>query len=216
MRKTTRGMERSILDFFVVCDKIIPYTTKMVVDEKREHALVNYRARKQTGRVIESDHNPLFLYLNLHFSKIRNERQEIFQFRNKESQHLFKVLTTNTTEFTDCFENELSFEEQASNWRRVLDNFFHKAFKKIRINHKPSKKTSEIGLLMEKRRLLKKKDCLEEKEEEELNNLEEKIANKCEELNRNKVTENFKTVGGDDGNLSHQGIWKIKKSIFRK
>jgi hypothetical protein len=49
MRKTTRGMERSILDYFVVCDKIIPYTTRMVVDEKRDHALVNYRDRKQKG-----------------------------------------------------------------------------------------------------------------------------------------------------------------------
>ena len=30
------------------------------------------------------------------------------------------------------------------------------------------------------------------------------------------MTENFKTVGGDDGNLSHQGIWKIKKKYFPK
>ena len=33
MRKTTKGVEKSILDVFVVCDKILPYTTRMVIDE---------------------------------------------------------------------------------------------------------------------------------------------------------------------------------------
>ena len=61
---------------------------------------------------------------------------------------------------------------------------------------------------MEKRRLFKKKEFLEDHEEDELHNLEEEIANKCEELNRNKVADHFKAVGGYDGNLSQQGIWK--------
>ena len=34
MRKTSRGMEKSVLDVFVTCDKIVPYITKMVVDER--------------------------------------------------------------------------------------------------------------------------------------------------------------------------------------
>ena len=126
-------MEMSALDVFVVCDKIIPYVTQMVIDEKREQVLTNYSAVKCVGRIVESDHNPLFLYLNLQFSRIRNERVEIFQFRSKESQQLFKNLTTTTSDFTDCFKNNLSFEQQSTNWRQVLDNYFHKAFKKIRV-----------------------------------------------------------------------------------
>ena len=35
MRKTTRGVEQSILDVYVTCDKILPYITKMKVDENR-------------------------------------------------------------------------------------------------------------------------------------------------------------------------------------
>ena len=69
---------------------------------------------------------------------------------------------------------------------------------------------------MEKRSKLKKKDNLDEKEEVELVKLEEIIAGKCEELNRKKVTENFRDIGGNHDNLSHQGIWRIKKKYFPK
>ena len=214
--KNTKGLERSVLDVFVVCDKIIPHTKRMVIDEKREHVLTNYSTVKRIGRIIESDHDPLFLYLNLEFSRIRNERREIFQFRNKESQQLFKILTSDTSEFTNCFANNLSFEEQSTKWRKVLDDYFHKAFKKIRVTNKQSKKKSEIDVLMEKRRKLKKNDSLDDKEELELNDLEKIIAEKCEELNRKRVTENFNDIHNDQGNVSHQGIWKIKKKYFPK
>ena len=137
---------------------------------------------------------------------VRNERVEIFQFRSKESQQLFKNLTTNTSEFTDCFTNNLSFEQQSTNWRQVLDNFFQKAFKKIRITNKQSKKNSEINSLMEKRRKLKKREPFDEEDEIELKELEEIIAGKCEELNKRKVCENFKGLGGNEGHLNHQGI----------
>ena len=75
---------------------------------------------------------------------------------------------------------------------------------------------SEINVLMEKRRVLKKKNCLTDREEEELSVIEVKIAGQCEELNRKKVTENFKSMKGNDDELCHQGIWKIKKKYFPK
>ena len=216
MRKTSKGVETSILDVFVVCDKVIPYVTRMVIDERRENALTNYSSVRKIGRVIESDHNPLFLHVNLLFEKIKEERLEVFQFRNKESQQVFKTLTSNTKDFTNCFKDNLSFEEQSTNWRRVLNSYFQKSFKKIRITNKPKKKMSEINVLMEKRRVFKKKDCLTDEEEEELRAIEGKIAKTCEEQNRKKVTENFKSMKGSDDELSHQGIWKIKQKYFPK
>ena len=110
----------------------------------------------------------------------------------------------------------MSFEEQSTKWRKVLDDYFHKAFKKIRVTNKQSKKKSEIDVLMEKRRKLKKKESLDEKEEVELNDLEKIIAEKCEELNRKRVTENFNDIHNDQGNVSHQGIWSIKRKYFPK
>ena len=69
---------------------------------------------------------------------------------------------------------------------------------------------------MERRRKLKKKDPMNEKEEMELKQLEEKIAGICEQANRKRVNDNFKDIGGKDGNLCHQGIWSIKKKYFPK
>ena len=86
----------------------------------------------------------------------------------------------------------------------------------MRIRNKPNKKYSELHNLMEKRRKLKKMESLNESDEIELKKVEETIAEKCEESNRKRVSENFKDIGGNTGNLCHQGIWNIKKKYFPK
>ena len=216
MRKTTRGVEQSILDVYVTCDKILPYITKMKVDESREYTLTNFSSVKKVGRVIKTDHNPVILEINLQFSKLKTERIEIFNFKNREGQQLFQNLTTNTSEFSDCFQNNLPFETQAMNWRKVLNKFFHKSFKKIRITNKPKEDKSKIGKLMDERNKLKRKHILDTNEEEELNEIESLISEACQDANRNKVIDNFKDIVGNNGNLSHQGVWKLKRNIFRK
>ena len=96
MRKTTKAVEKSILDVFITCDKVLPYITSMTIDEKREHVLTNFKAVRNQGRVIESDHNPIFLNLSLKFPKLINERITVYQFKNKKSQELFKTLLSTT------------------------------------------------------------------------------------------------------------------------
>ena len=216
MRKTTRGLEESVLDVFITCDKILPYVVKMKVDEKRESALTNFKAVNQIGREIETDHNPIILELKLEFSAIKPERIEMFQFKDEVAQGVFKRLTTDTNEFTDCFKNDLEFEVQATNWRKMLNNFFHKAFKKVRITNKPIKKQSEVLKLIERRKVLKKKVDRSESEEEEIDRIETEIADKCQEFNRKRLIDNFSDLGGKDGNLQYQGIWNIKKKLFPK
>ena len=107
-------MEKSILDVFVTCHRILPYITKMTVDENRKLALTNFNQVRNGGKVIESDHNVEILEVNLQFSNLKPERIEIFQFKNRNSQLEFKQLTTNTTDFSNCFKNELEFEDQAN------------------------------------------------------------------------------------------------------
>ena len=97
-----------------------------------------------------------------------------------------------------------------------MDSYFHKAFRKIRISNKPRKNTSEIFKLMEKRKVLKQKSSLSEKEEEELLKLELAVAEKCEDINRKRVIENFGDLGGRNGDLKHQGIWNVKRKYFPK
>ena len=35
-------IEESVLDFFVVCDRVLPFINKMVIDDKREYILTNF------------------------------------------------------------------------------------------------------------------------------------------------------------------------------
>ena len=42
------------------------------------------------------------------------------------------------------------------------------------------------------------------------------ISEACEDENRKKVLDNFKEVNGNNGNLSHQGVRKLKKTCFLK
>ena len=113
MRKTTVSVEKSVLDVFVTCNRILPYITKMTIDVRREKALTNFSTVKAVGRAIESDHNVEILEIDLQFSNDKPERIEIFQFKNQESQLAFKRLTTETKEFSNCFNNDKYFEDQA-------------------------------------------------------------------------------------------------------
>ena len=125
-------------------------------------------------------------------------------------------MTSATKEFTACFDNNLPFEGQAKKWRNLLNNFFHKSFKKIRIRNKIKVKKTKLSELFKRRMILKKKLHMTENEEEEIITLEEKIAEECEDLNRKKITDNFKELDGNNGNLNHQGVWKTKRKIFPK
>ena len=150
--------------------------------------------------------------INLKFSPVKQERIEIFCFKNKDAQNEFKHLTTNTTEFTDCFKDNSPFEKQAAKWEKTLSSFFHK----VRISNKPKRKNSTLSILLDRRSTLKKKVELNEKEEQEMFNLDGLIAGECQEENRRKVIENFKNLDGSEGNLNHQGVWKMKRKQFPK
>ena len=54
-------MERAVLDFFIVNEKLNPFLKRMIVDEKREFTLGNYAQINKNNRVIETDHNGLIL-----------------------------------------------------------------------------------------------------------------------------------------------------------
>ena len=66
---------------------------------------------KQKKR-IDSDHNTMIarLSLNIEQSKVSKERNEIFNFKDEKSKEAFKTNTSETEEFTDCFEVNLSRE----------------------------------------------------------------------------------------------------------
>ena len=118
MRVTKTKVEKAVLDVFVVCDKIRPFLTKMVIDESREYVLTNFNPIRIGGRAIESDHNTEFLKLGLQYDQKKTERIEVFNFKNVECQEVF---LSQTERFTECFNSNQPLEDQAVKWKKTLD-----------------------------------------------------------------------------------------------
>ena len=87
--------EKAVLDFFCVNERMLPFISKMFIDEEREYTLSNFAQLKENRRVIESDHNPLILDLEIEFCKRKPQRIEMFNLKNKACQEAFKVETEN-------------------------------------------------------------------------------------------------------------------------
>ena len=154
-------LEESILDFFIVCSSVLPFVKSMVIDEAKKHILTNYNAAKNTGKAVDSDHYTLYLDMDLEIAKERPERQEILNFKDKKSQERFKNNTSETNEFTECFNNDKSLSEKIENWRKLLASHCKKAFKKIRIRDKKIKPINKkIASLIDKRNDLIRIGCI--------------------------------------------------------
>ena len=220
-RQTVNGVEEAVLDYFVVCDRILPFVNWMLIDEKQENSLTNYCTRNKAKKAIDSDHFTLSMELGLKFHKNRNKRVEHFNFRNKECQEEFRKMTTNTSKLSEQFLSDSSLQTQVKSWEKNLNSIFHQTFRKIRVN-KPIKK-DKISELIEKRNNLKKNLAEikkagddDETTQNALNDVEKVISDSCAEDNLKLVVENFGHLSSTDGSVNSNGIWKLKKRIFPK
>ena len=109
-RKTEQRYEESVLDLFLVCDKMLPFVTKLHVDVQGNHQLTNFS--HNGGKVTETDHATVVLYVNMNFPIMKPQRIEEYNFRNTKCQNRFKVLTTNTTSLSSWFTTDQPFTKQ--------------------------------------------------------------------------------------------------------
>ena len=74
-RETIHGVEKSILDYVIVCPGLYSHFVEMVIDEGRLHTLTKYASTKGCKRKVESDHNSMFCKFSIKFQKekIRKE-----------------------------------------------------------------------------------------------------------------------------------------------
>ena len=220
-RKTVQRIEESVLDVFIICDKLLPYVKSLLIDEEKCYSLTNFnpRNKKQNKKIIESDHNTMIFELSLQFLKRKKPRTEFFNFRNSECQEIFFEMTTNTSKLSESFQNNLPFIKQAKKWKTNLNSVFQQSFKKIRVSTK--KKQSDLTILFDKRTELKNKRRSASEEESvdidvKIEQIEEKIAFHCAEANRKKVLENFGVLSGKDNAVNTNGMWALKKKVFPK
>ena len=149
-RKTTTRLEEAVLDFFVCCDKIKPFLSKMTIDEDRKFSLSRYRKVKGNMIKTDSDHHTEILELNISYIKKKSERMEVFNFKNKKCQDIFFNICEKSSNLSNCFKSDKSIEKQTNVWFKNLQNMFQKSFKKIRIKSKVI--NTEISQLLDGRK----------------------------------------------------------------
>ena len=107
-------IEEAVLDFFIINERMLPYLTKMIVDEERNYTLSNFAQKKKNGKVIETDHNALIMEMNIEVNQKKPERVEIFNLKNKQCQEAFKEETEQNRQILECFMDELPVEKQCN------------------------------------------------------------------------------------------------------
>ena len=131
-RQTLCLNEQSILELFIVCEKILPHVKRMHVDEHGENQLTNFYGINHRGKSTDSDHAKIELDIDLKFQIQKPHRIEAYNYKNKEAQVYFKEITSYTTELSDCFESNEVFQKQVKQWEHKLKSHVIEAFPKIR------------------------------------------------------------------------------------
>ena len=67
-----------------MCDRVLAYVKKMVVDEEKQFVLTNYNKVKGQTVAKDSDHNTLVLYMDIPYSTVKPKRVELFNLKNVE------------------------------------------------------------------------------------------------------------------------------------
>ena len=112
------GVEKkSIIDFYVVCESVLPLVKSMKIDNGKQHTLTNY----QKGSLgVNSDHKLFVMEVQLEVQPHKKEKVEILDFKDTSSQIKFRDITSKTEEFTKCIESVGNVSEQATNWLKLV------------------------------------------------------------------------------------------------
>ena len=217
-RTTKNNVEKAVIDYIICCDKLADYVDTVLVDDERLFTLTKYVTTRGKKEKIMSDHNTLFSNFDLSFSYEVNHssRKQIFNFKNKEAQEAFAVETEQTNKFTDIFEKDDTFENQAKQFNRCLKQTIQKCFKKCRIRKKP--KETDVDRLLKNKSKLKifMQTCKDEKLFQQSNTKLECLEMKIQKLSsmRNvKIVEDFVKTLDKNGKFSQSGMWKLRKKL---
>ena len=212
-RQTVNTYETSVLDLFLVCEKMLPYVNKMCVDEQGKYQLTKF-SHKQ-NKITETDHSTLVLQIDLEFPVLKPQRIEEYNFRSIECQNKFRELTTHTQQLSNCFENNQLFSQQIANFERNFQHVISNSFFKIRTRKRKFSET-DIGKLLEARKILKMEvaENPTNKAKVKLSEIEATIAKETEVQFSKRVRENLGHLTGDNGGINTNGLWSAKNRIM--
>ena len=204
-------MEESIIDFVLMSDDLLEHCESLLIDEKRDHILTKIIKTKKGVKKVVSDHNVLISKFKLVWRKTKNAKIETFNFKNKDCQLRFKELTSSTVSMSSIFDTKDDLNMATKHFIKRLNGFIHEAFRKVRIS---DRKNSEIDKLFERRRVLRRKNDQESREE--LEKVEEELANKCAEENYAKIMEEIKGIDCNEGGVHSGKLWSLRRKLCPK
>ena len=153
--KIREGKElKSTIDFFVVCECVLPFVTQMVSDNDNNHRIANFNKIKSEGTTTEADHTPMWINIDLKITPNKPEKVEIKNFKEVKAQQDFKASTDQTNDFTNCLRSNKDIDEKAELWKHLLNEHCRKSFKKIRIKKKSLKRSKADKLISEINKML--------------------------------------------------------------
>ena len=86
-RKTKSRIEKSVIDYVIVCSKMKEFVKSMKIDEDRFHVLTKYASKKGLRQHKVSDHNILVCRFSIQVEiMMRTVRKEFFKLKNIEDQ----------------------------------------------------------------------------------------------------------------------------------
>ena len=208
-RKCLNELKESTIDFYVVCERVLPFVLSMNIDNGKKHILTNFNNTNREGIAVHSDHFPLTMEVKLEAFPDKKKRIELLNFKDPAAQQIFKDMTSNTEVFTKCFNNVHNVSKSAQEWIGNVKSHCKKSFKKIRIRSRTIKPSGADKMITERNKLVKQGRL------EESRKLEVKITDIIAEEGRTKAFM-FKKYMNTDGSACLSEMWKVKKSLFPK
>ena len=225
-RVTSATVEKSVIDYVIVCSDMKNYLEAMLVDDDRIHVLTKYAGTKGCKKKVLSDHNILVCKFSILFNRFVNTvRREFFKLKDKEGQELFLKETSSSQALANSFSENRTFPHNTNVFFKSLNGCIQKCFTKIRIRTNEKVGTDRVSSLVEEKLKLKTKlkiraknctDILEKKIiEEQLDEIESYLTEKCAARNAATVKEYINSVQLD-GNFSQLKLWKLKQKLCPK
>ena len=159
-RTTIVGIEKSVIDFLVVCEELFVHMTEMIIDENSKHPIESHRKIGNKVKVTKSDHNVITGTFLLKTLKEETEtRREIFKYNDKEGLKKFYEMTSKDI-LTKCFDED-DITKASKKWLKELKNILQRSFKKVRIGAKKQIDNEAVHLLKDKMKLKNDLDDIE-------------------------------------------------------
>ena len=133
----------------------------------------------------------------------------MFNLKNKEAQNILRSMTSQDGILSDIVNKGKDVTSATKKFLKRLNGCVTKCFQKIRISE--HKSDNEIINLFDERRVLRSK--MDTKSRSRLREVEEALADKCAETNKQKIESELKDIESDEGGFNMAKLWKLKKSL---